>query len=65
MGRLLALAVRVDLLCECGDAFAQYGGQACLFVGEGEGFEIAGFVITNIGAVHANRAAVRPRLCCL
>ena len=45
-----ALAVLVDLLGEVGDALAQLRGQAGVFVGEGEGFEAAGFDIHRIVA---------------
>ena len=42
-----ALAVCVDLLGKPGDAFAELRGQAGVFVGEGEGFEAAGFDVAR------------------
>ena len=39
--------MRVDLLGQGGDAFAQCGREAGVFVGEGEGVEAAGLVVTG------------------
>ncbi|MNV14944.1 hypothetical protein D3C71_1056430 [compost metagenome] len=60
-----ALAVGVDLLGEVGDAVAQGGRQAGVFVGEWEGFEAAGFVVADIADVHAKRATVGPSPFCV
>ena len=43
-----ALAVRVDLLGQAGDAPAQCGREAGVCVGEGEGFEAAGFDVNRV-----------------